>query len=102
MGTDGTSEEDARMNKTEFIFELVRAGYSKEQCGEIEYVIECASDRIPQPVPYIRGAAHQYMVACTDISKLGGFLFLVDEMNRKYASSWDNSVQFVLKVVLLR
>lgn len=90
------------MNKTEFIFELVRAGYSKEQCGEIECVIEFASDRIPQPMSYIREAAHQYVVSCTDISKLRGFLFLVDEMNRKYAFSWDNSVQFVLKAVLLR
>lgn len=88
------------MNKVEFIFELNRAGYSKEQCCDIEEIIEWATGRIRQFVPDIRDAAHQYLLVCTDISKLSGFLLLVDEMNRLYPTSWGNSIQFVLKVVV--
>lgn len=87
------------MNKVEFIFELNRAGYSKEQCCDIEDVIEWVTGRIPQCEPDIRDAAHQYLLVCNDISKLGGFLLLVDEMNRKYAISWEDATGFVLKVV---
>lgn len=87
------------MNKVEFIFELYRAGYSKEECCTIEDVIEGTVDYVFQPVQLIRKAAYQYLVACRDITKLRGFLLLVDEMNCKYPSSWDDATMFVLKVV---
>lgn len=88
------------MNKVEFIFKLVEAGYNKEQCIEIEERIDGYADRSVYAKQEIRDAAYQYLICCREIDKLIGFLRLSEEMNRRFAASWDESHRFVLNVLI--
>lgn len=87
------------MREIEFYYDLYKAGFTPDQCGRIKETIDHVADQCPNSMDELRGAARQYLFICTDITKLRGFLLLVDEMNRKYAVSWEDATGFVLKVV---
>ncbi len=88
------------MNKVEFIFKLVKAGYTQEQCIEIEEILDNYSKVSTYSKQEIRDAACQYLICCREIDKLRGFLLLSEELNRSFCAGWEASYKFVLNVVV--
>lgn len=87
------------MKKDQFRYELARAGYTCNQIAEVEQILRrCAS--IPISQDEMRKAAHGYLIICTDISKLRGFLLTVDKLSRGYALSWDQASGVVTYIII--
>jgi len=86
------------MNKNQFRYELARAGYSCDRIKEAESILRRLS-MLPQHPDELRQAAHDYLLICTDVSKLIGFLRSVNYLNRSYAISFGEASDFVRNVV---
>lgn len=87
------------MHKVEFIFKLAESGYTCEQITQIEDILDSYAERSFYSKQEIRDAALQYLVCCREIDKLNGFLMLSEEMHMSFSVGYEDSYEFVSRVI---
>jgi hypothetical protein len=87
------------MNKQQFRQNLARAGYSPEQIAFAESVLR-RSTGIHISQDELRRTAWRYLLICTEIDKLRGFILLTDGLMRVHPLTWEESANANLAVVV--
>ncbi len=86
------------MDPEEWVFRLMEAGYSTEQILDIERKVSLETNG-PWSLAERREAAYRYLIICTDIDKLAGFLQFTDQATRVFCTSYDEASNFVAHVI---